>query len=206
MILKQEDPFLALMAYRATPIPATGKTPSELIMGRLIRTTLPTLAKVLEPKLPNHAAVKGSDVEAKKGYKQSFDRRNGTRELPKLQTGDWVRTELDNEKQWSTEAQVISEDQSPRTYIIDTGGRVLRRNRRHLKKVPTFTIYDASGDDSPIPENNSESIPKIVQAEDTGVAEKNDASPSINTQGSIPEQRTSSGRLVRKPIRYREDF
>lgn len=32
-ILEQEDPFLALMAYHATPVPATGKTPSELIMG-----------------------------------------------------------------------------------------------------------------------------------------------------------------------------
>ena len=33
-ILKQENPFLAPMAYHATPVPATGKTPSELIMGR----------------------------------------------------------------------------------------------------------------------------------------------------------------------------
>ena len=76
-ILKQEDPFLALMAYRATPIPATGKTPSELIMGRQIRTTVPTLAKVLEPKLLNHAAVKKVDAETKRGYKESFYRRKG---------------------------------------------------------------------------------------------------------------------------------
>ena len=77
-ILKQEDPFLdALMAYRATPITATGKTPFELIMGRLIRITLPTLSKVLEPKLPKHTAVKRADIKAKRGYKESFVKRNG---------------------------------------------------------------------------------------------------------------------------------
>ena len=86
-ILKQEDPFLALMAYRATPIPGTGKTPSELIMGRQIRTTVPAMAKVLGPKLPNHEAVKKVDAETKRGYKESFDRRNGTRKLPQLQPG-----------------------------------------------------------------------------------------------------------------------
>ena len=83
-ILKQEDPFLVLMAHRVTPIPATEKTPSELIMGRQIRTTLPSMTKVLEPKLPCHAAVKKADAETKKSYKESFDRRNGTRELPQL--------------------------------------------------------------------------------------------------------------------------
>jgi len=100
-ILKQEDPFLALMAYHATPSPATGKTLSELIMGRQIRTTVPTMAKVLEPRLPNHATVKKADAKAKKGFKESFDRRKGTRELPPLRPGDLVRTKLDNEMQWT---------------------------------------------------------------------------------------------------------
>ena len=96
-ILEQEDPFLTLMADRATPVPATRKTPAELIMGRQIRTTIPTMVKVSQRKLADHAAVKKADVKAKGGYKESFDRRNGTRELPPLQPGDWVRVKLDRE-------------------------------------------------------------------------------------------------------------
>ena len=161
-ILKQEDPFHALMAYRATPIPATGKTISELIMGRQIRTTVQTMAKVLEPKLPNHATVKNADAKAKRDYKESFDRRIGTRELPSFQPGDWVRTKLDNEKQWTTEAKVVSKDQSPRSYIIHTGSRMLRRNRRFLRKVLTPTCFDTPEDDSLIPDISSESTPNCT--------------------------------------------
>ena len=186
-ILKQEDPFLALMAYRATPTPATGKTPSELIMGRLIRTTLPTLTKVLEPKLPNQTAIKRADIKAKRGYKESFDKRNGARELPKLQPGDRVRAKLDNEKQWTTEAKVVREDQSPRSYIIDTGGRRLRRNRRHFRKVPAPTCYDTSEDDFQIPDINSEPTPNVVQVEDTDVPESSNASPDASDPNAIPE-------------------
>ena len=89
---------MLLWPTRATPIPATGKTPSELIMGRQIPTTLPKITKVLAPKIPGHAAAKKADAETKRVYKESFDRRNGTRELPQLQPGDWVRAKLDTEK------------------------------------------------------------------------------------------------------------
>ena len=84
------------------------------------------MAKVSEPKLPDHAAVKKANFKAKRGYKESFDRGNGTRELRPLQPGDWVRVKLDSEKQWTTEFKVISTDKSPRSYIIDSGGRMLR--------------------------------------------------------------------------------
>ena len=100
----------------------------------------------------------------------------------------------------------VNEDQSPRSYIIDTGGQRLRRNRRHLGKVPTPTHHDTSGEDSQIPDINGEPTPKVVQVEDTNVAESSNTSPYTRDQNAIPEQRVSSGRLVRKPIRYRKDI
>ena len=44
-ILRQEDPCLALMVYRSTTVGSTGHSPSEVMLNRRIRTTLPTLSK-----------------------------------------------------------------------------------------------------------------------------------------------------------------
>ena len=197
-ILEQEDPFLALMAYQATPIPATKMTPSQLIMGRLIHTTLPMMTKGLEPVLPDHAAVKEADDKAKENYRKTYNRRNNVNELPELQPGDFVRTKLDNEKGWNIRAKVVALDQNPRSYIVDTGGRTLQRNRRYLKKEPT-------GLDLPVEESNDPEVSsQPVQKEDAVTPENNKDTPT-EAKGTVPEQRTSSGRLIKMPIRYRED-
>ena len=60
---------------------------------------------------------------------------------------------------------------------MDTGCRMLRKSGRYTKKVPIPSVNEAPGDDSPIPEISSESTPKIVQAEDTGVPENSNTSP-----------------------------
>jgi transposase InsO family protein len=48
-ILRQNDIFLALMSYRATPIEATGMRPAEMIMGQKICTLVPALPETLDP-------------------------------------------------------------------------------------------------------------------------------------------------------------
>ena len=91
------------------------------------------------------------------------------------------------------------------TLYIETGGRRLRRNRRFLRKVPTPACHDTPEDDFLIPDISSESTPTDIQEENAVIPECSDTSPTSNLN-LVPEQRTSSGRLVRKPIRYREDL
>uniref|UniRef100_A0A3Q3EW12 Integrase catalytic domain-containing protein n=1 Tax=Labrus bergylta TaxID=56723 RepID=A0A3Q3EW12_9LABR len=137
-ILRQEDPLIALMCYRSTPCITTGVSSAELLMGRKIRTTLPTLEKNLRPKWPNRKIVKQKDANEKTKQAFYYNRRHGARRLPALRTGDNVYAKLDHEKAWKTPAVVSKECVTPRSYLINTqGGAVLRRNRLHLRAEPT---------------------------------------------------------------------
>jgi transposase InsO family protein len=89
-ILAQPDPFLALLSYRATPIPALGKSPAELAHGRKIRTTLPMLPSALMPYTVNPETVHQRGEAAKQNQKFYFDKQHGARPLPELQPGNKV--------------------------------------------------------------------------------------------------------------------
>lgn len=122
------------MCYRPTPCATTGVSPAELVMGRKIRTTLPTSEKNLRSKWPNRKTVEQKDAGEKAKQAFYYNRRHGARPLPPLRPGDTVLTKLDREKAWVTPAVVSKECVTPRSYIINTPqGAVLRRNRRHRR-------------------------------------------------------------------------
>ena len=63
LLKKPCDPYLALLGYRSTLL-AVGYTPSELLMCRKLRTTVPITRDLRKRKVPDHS-VAGQERETK---------------------------------------------------------------------------------------------------------------------------------------------
>ena len=116
-----------MMEYRATPLEVTGHSPSQLLMGRMIRTTLPVPDEILKPKWPNADEVRRRDEKAKKKYEENYNRTHGARKLPVIRPGTMVRERLPLAREWSN-ARPVENQISDRKYQI--------RARRHLQPCP----------------------------------------------------------------------
>lgn len=117
------DPFLALLNYRASPLEC-GQSPAELLMHRKLRTRLPSAEHLLEKRAPHLTKHHGQNKNYNRMAKQ----------LCPLKQYDVVRVRCDG--RWGPLATVMAET-APRSYVVKTEfGNELRRNRRHLLKVP----------------------------------------------------------------------
>ena len=67
-ILRQDDIFLGLMTYRATPVAATGKSPAQIMTQREMKTRLPCLDRNLYPKNPDRTGIRKRDARHKAKY------------------------------------------------------------------------------------------------------------------------------------------
>lgn len=89
ILIKNEDPYLRLLAYRSTPL-ENGYSPSELLMGRKFCTTIPIISSQLRPKLPQIQKLRKKEKEIKDRQKKNFDNSHKARSLSPLQEGDKV--------------------------------------------------------------------------------------------------------------------
>lgn len=207
-ILRQPDPHLAWMNYRATPIQSTGQSPAQLAVGRQIRTRVPTLMKHLQPRHVNLRQLKVRDRKTKQAYRFFYNRRHSARDLPALHPGQQVKVKLDGEKRWATPGVVVSNAPEPRSYVVRTEqGTVTRRNRRHLQLIPKLPSSEAQ-------------IPAQDDAQPAGVTTSEPASPASTSNGPdhsptvevpvqlpstpVPMAKRSSGRTIKTPVKFKD--
>ena len=57
LLKKNTDPYLSLLMYRSSPL-QNGLSPSELLMGRKLKTTLPILPSNLHPKAQRDQTIR----------------------------------------------------------------------------------------------------------------------------------------------------
>ena len=89
-ITAQEAPIVALMVNWATPVAATGHSPSKLMMGRTICTTMPTISRNLVPQWPDPEKVKENDDRAKSAYRYYYNRMYSTMPFADMLVGSAV--------------------------------------------------------------------------------------------------------------------
>lgn len=75
--------YLALLAYRATPL-QNGLSPAQLLMGRQLRTILPVLPSLRQLSLPNSAVVSEREKERRNANPKRFNQRHRAPEVNRL--------------------------------------------------------------------------------------------------------------------------
>lgn len=197
LLKKSQDPYLALLAYRSTPL-QNGYSPSELLMGRKLRSTVPALPQ--KPRWPDFNSLTERERLLKGKSEMAYNRRHRAKALTPLHTKQnvWIR----DEKRYGA---IVDHHSTPRSYLVQpgTGGGILRRNRAHLIPVDRQPLSEIervfNGPSSPTshsqPTSYSPSPPP--SATDPKSAETLPADPTNNPV----QPRSRYGRTIRQPNR-----
>ena len=208
-LLTADDPFIAFLNYRSSPL-ENGYSPAELLMGRKLRTKLPSSHDSLKPTTPDLEKVKEKELSSDIRQKLVFDQRHTARNLPELSPGDpvWIK---DRE-----EPGVVKQKHLERSFIVKTPKGTFRRNRVHLNKMPSPRPGAQQRPPTPLPMERSSSMRRREDNAKLDSSVKNqDMNTSVDSDSTCvsktkmtsvgSELKTRSGRKVVMPAKY-EDF
>ena len=130
---------MALLSFRATPIPWCLFSPTELLMGRKLRTDIPIAKTLLTPQwsyLPEFR--ESTRLNRSRTMTSAIEPRTLDPLFP--DTPVWITTGNDR-----TPGQIRSPAATPRSYIVSTPSGELRRTRRHVTPRSPVMTHSRSG-------------------------------------------------------------
>lgn len=170
-----QSEYLALLDWRNTPSEGIGTSPAQRFLGRRCKTLLPTTGQLLQPRYSTD-----KDTRALAGQKERqryyYDRHVKT--LPPLVSGDTVCMRLPGQTTWT--AGTCTGAVGPRSYSVQIGGRVFRRNRRQLIRAGELPLQHQ-------PYTCTESVPQPEEPLQSSVV-PGESDQSGSMDGDLPRE------------------
>lgn len=186
------DHHLALLSLRNTPITGTSYSPAQVLMGRVLRSTLPVSSEVLRPATPKGVHQELQTLQKKQACHYNV----GAKTMSKLNAGNTVHIETN--RGWQP-GLIVSKRNEPRSYnVVNEAGQQFRRNRRHLRK----TNHKFRETLDPVDETHNDThahIPGAQEVTNSSVECLPDR-PLHNSSTTT----TRSGRVVKVPVRFQD--
>ena len=198
----RSDICLALLNFCNTPLEATGTSPVQKIFGRRTRTLLPTPEKLLRPEIPKNTSTLINIAKEKQAT--VYDRK--AKELSLLTSGELVHMKLPGQEEWSPAR--VQRSNGFRFYLIESGGKLYRCNRRQLRTAPME--IEMCEPESVLPDVSPSKVsqssgdietPMLVPFMQDGNQTKI-SPPPVSATPSKPMQFSSFGRRIKAPARY----
>ncbi|XP_071118404.1 uncharacterized protein [Haliotis cracherodii] len=197
------DPYLAILNQRNTPRDQVLGSPAQRLMSRRTKTETPMSSKLLSPVIRKPSRIYKRLVENIRQQKQYFDKT--AKLLPRLEPGDKVRILTNNG--FDRLGLVRQLDQSPRSYIISSEGKDLRRNRRQLSFTHEKTPVKLMSPPEEYTLNTKDTETKVTKTnmrQEMTTKRSEDTRPMVvpenNTQPNMTV--TRSGRIVKPNHKY----
>ena len=113
--------------YRNTPL-FNGYSPSQLSMGRKLKTRVPCHSSELRPNVPDPEVVRKREKMYRADMKANYDARHRVTVPGELSPGAQVWL-----PDMKTEGTMVGKNPAPRSYIVSTPSGLIRRNRRMVR-------------------------------------------------------------------------
>ena len=111
-LTKEKDPAKVLLAYRSTPL-ACKFSPTQLLMGRQIRNSVPLFHTQLYPQWPDLDNLRARESMSKLKQETVFNTRHKAKPLPSVGPGAEVFVE-----DLQRSGKVIEAASTPRSYKV----------------------------------------------------------------------------------------
>ena len=122
-----QSEYLALLDWRNTPTEGVGTSPAQRLFGRRCKTLLPVSGSLLQPR---HSTEEETRAIMGMKRRQLHFYNNHTKPLQPITTGQSVRMRLPGNTTWT--AGTCVGEAGPRSYKVQIGDSIYRRNRRQL--------------------------------------------------------------------------